>query len=290
MQLVLNIMSLFSLYLILTLSFSIIFQTAKFFHFAHAAIITLSPYIFFMFLSLNISILVSLLFAFMIIILIVIFIESFVYKKLRSKKSSSLLLLIVSIGIYIIIQNFISLIWGDDTILFNLGLVRVGYSFIGGYIAIIQIKSILISIIILMSYFIFFKYSIIGRQIQAVSSNIELANVFGINSNKIILISFCIGSLIAAICGILIAFDTGANPTMGFSLLIYGVVAMIIGGVGSTWGLIGGALLLATAQHLGAYYIDSKWMDAIAYIILILFLIWKPLGFSGQRLKKININ
>ena len=66
-------------------------------------------------------------------------------------------------------------------------------------------------------------------------------------------------------------------------------VAMIIGGVGNFKGLIGGALLLATAQHFGAYYIDGKWMDAIAYIILILFLIWKPLGFSGKRLKKIEI-
>jgi branched-chain amino acid transport system permease protein len=64
---------------------------------------------------------------------------------------------------------------------------------------------------------------------------------------------------------------------------------MIIGGVGSTWGLIGGALLLATTQHLTSYYIDSKWMDAITYVILILFLIWKPLGFSGSRLKKNEI-
>jgi branched-subunit amino acid ABC-type transport system permease component len=93
----------------------------------------------------------------------------------------------------------------------------------------------------------------------------------------------------AGIAGILIAFDTDMTPTMGFSWLLYGVVAMIIGGVGSTWGLLGGALLLATAQHLAAYYIGSQWMDAVAYIILILFLIWKPLGFSGKRLKKVEI-
>ncbi|MFH1320855.1 MAG: hypothetical protein ABII90_09420 [Bacteroidota bacterium] len=52
---------------------------------------------------------------------------------------------------------------------------------------------------------------------------------------------------------------------------------------------MGGALLLAAAQHLSAYYIDSKWMDAVAYVILILFLIWKPLGFSGKRLKKVEL-
>jgi len=64
---------------------------------------------------------------------------------------------------------------------------------------------------------------------------------------------------------------------------------MIIGGVDSYKGLIGGALLLATAQHLSAYYIGSKWMDATAYIILILFLLWKPFGFSGKRPEKVEI-
>jgi len=101
--------------------------------------------------------------------------------------------------------------------------------------------------------------------------------------------AFGIGSALAAVAGILIAFDTDMRPTMGFSWLLYGVVAMIIGGVGSNLGLAGGALLLATAQHLAAYYIGSQWMDAVAYIILILFLIAKPLGFSGKRLKKIEI-
>ena len=79
------------------------------------------------------------------------------------------------------------------------------------------------------------------------------------------------------------------TPTLGFNLLLYGVVAMIIGGVGSTRGLVAGSLLVAATQHLAAYYIDTKWMDAVTYIILILFLIWKPLGFSGKLLKKVEV-
>jgi branched-chain amino acid transport system permease protein len=83
--------------------------------------------------------------------------------------------------------------------------------------------------------------------------------------------------------------DTNLTPTFGFSLLLYGVVAMIVGGLGSTRGLMAGALLVATAQHLAAYYIDTKWMNGVTYIILILFLIWRPLGFSGVRLRKVEI-
>ncbi len=98
-----------------------------------------------------------------------------------------------------------------------------------------------------------------------------------------------VSSALAAIAGILIALDVDMTPTFGFNYFLYGVVAMIIGGVGSYRGLIFGSLLLASAQHLAAYYIDTKWIDAVAYMILILFLIWKPLGFSGLRLKKIDI-
>ena len=82
--------------------------------------------------------------------------------------------------------------------------------------------------------------------------------------------------------GIYVMLSQSLNLSAGFG-------GMIIGGVGSNWGLVGGALLLATAQHLAAYSIGSQWMDAVAYIILILFLIAKPLGFSGKRLKKIEI-
>jgi len=120
----------------------------------------------------------------------------------------------------------------------------------------------------------------------------KLKAKWGIRSNwdvVAILIVFAIGSALASIVGVLVAFDTGMTPTMGFNLLIYGVVVMIIGGVGSLWGLAGGSLLLATTQNLGAFFIDSAWMDAIAYIVLILFLVWKPLGFSGKQLKKVNL-
>ena len=101
--------------------------------------------------------------------------------------------------------------------------------------------------------------------------------------------SFLIGSLLVSVVGILIAFDMNMYPTMGFNWLLYGVVVMIISGIGSQLGLIAGALSLAIMQHVFAYYIGSQWMDAIAYILLILFLIWKPLGISGKQLKKTEI-
>jgi branched-subunit amino acid ABC-type transport system permease component len=289
-QILLNILYSSSIYILLALSFSIIYYVTKIFHIAHAIIITFSAYLIYLFfqqiiLFLWLAIPIAILFS----IILGILLELFIYKPLRRKNTSPLLMLITSLGLYVVLQNCISLIWGDSSKRIRIGEIKIGNEIFGAYITNIQIITIVVSIILFLLSILFLKYNKIGRNIRAVASNSELANIVGINSDKVILWSFGIGSGMASIAGILVASDTGLTPTMGFNLLLYGIVAMIIGGVGSTWGLVGGALLLATAQHLTAFYIDSKWMDAITYIILILFLIWKPLGFSGKRLKKIEL-
>jgi branched-chain amino acid transport system permease protein len=215
--------------------------------------------------------------------------ELLIYRQMRKRGMPALTYLIASIGLYTVFQNSISIYFGDDAKIINTANVIVGHELFGAYITSIQIVTILVSTILFISVNLFLRFSVIGKSIRAVANNSELADIYGINSNKIILIAFGIGSALAAIAGILSAMDTNMTPTFGFNLLLYGVVAMIIGGVGSTKGLVFGSLLIATAQNLAAYYIDTKWMDAITYIILILFLIGKPLGFSGQRLKKVEV-
>lgn len=290
MQIIINILFYSSIYILISYSFSLIYCTTKAFHIAHASIITFGAFFTYSFYyQSKMSIFIAIPIAILLSVLISLLIELFIYKPLRSKSISSLLLLISSIAINLILQNFISIIWGDDTKSIRFGNIKVGHEFLGAYITNLQVISIVISIVLFLFIILLFSKTKLNRQIRAVSSNEQLANISGINPNRVIFWTFLFSSSFAAIAGILIACDNGLTPTMGFNFLLYGIVVMIIGGVGSIWGLAGGALLLATAQHLGAYYIDSKWIDAIAYLILILFLIWKPLGFSGQHLKKSEI-
>ena len=72
-------------------------------------------------------------------------------------------------------------------------------------------------------------------------------------------------------------------------MLLMGVVAMIIGGVGSIWGIVLGSLLLATAQNLAVWYISSQWMDASSFVILLIFLLFRPQGFMGKKVKKAKV-
>ena len=289
-QIVINILHTGSLYLFFALAFLLVYQSTKFFALTQAAIITLGAYFTYM---LSVQAEYPLWSAIPIAIILAtatgLLLETTIYKALRKRNASPMILMITSLGLYVVLQNIISMIWGDDTKSIRIGEVVVGNEIFGAYITDIQIVIIVVSIILFVLTLLFMKYTKIGKSIRAVSSNTELCNIFGINSDKIILWSVGIGSALAAIAGILVSLDVDMTPTMGFNLLLYGVVAMIIGGVGSIRGLVFGALLLASAQHLTAYYFDSKWMDAITYVILILFLIWKPLGFSGKRMKKVEL-
>ena len=181
------------------------------------------------------------------------------------------------------------MIWGDSTLSFRTWPVKEGHQFLGAYITDVQIITIIVSVGLLVISWLFLEKTNIGQQIKAVSSNPELSGLLGISKDKAVVWSFVTGTGLAACAGILIAADTDMTPTMGFNWLLYAVVAMIIGGMGKMRYLLLGALLLATAQHLAAYYLDSKWMNATAFIILIVLLYFKPYGFSGQRLKKAEI-
>lgn len=290
MQILINIITLFSVYLLIAISYCVIYSPTRFFQLSHALVITFSAYFTYLFsIQLHFPIAFSIPLAILCATAVGMLSEITLYKPLRKRGASPMILVIASLGLYIIFQNMISIFWGNATKSIRIGEIRVGNEFFGAFITDMQIITIIVCLALFVACVFFMKYSHIGRSIRAVASNPELSNVVGIPSDRAILWAFVIGSALAAVAGILIAFETNIRPTMGFNWLLYGVVAMIIGGIGSNWGLVGGALLLATAQHLAAFYIGSQWMDAVAYIILILFLIAKPLGFSGKRLKKIEI-
>jgi branched-chain amino acid transport system permease protein len=262
----------------------------KFFHLAHAAVIALGAYLtYFGRVTLHLSLPVSVALAIAGAMLTGVCCELAVYRPMRKTGAWPLSYLIVSIGLYIFFQNSLSFFSGDDPKFLYTGEATAGHRIGGGYITTLQIWIMTVASILSAGANLFLHYARWGKAMRAVAANPELCRIYGVNTGGVILLSFVAGSALGAAAGILAALDTGATPSFGFNLLLYGVVVMIIGGVDSTRGFVGGALLLATVQHLSAYLLDTKWMDAVMYLLLILFLVWRPLGFSGARLKKVEV-
>jgi branched-chain amino acid transport system permease protein len=166
------------------------------------------------------------------------------------------------------------------------GSVKEGYRFIGAVITDIQVLIIAVSCLLMFGSWWLLQGTKLGKAIRAVSDDPVAANIVGINSDRIILYSFLTGSALAGIAGILISFETNIEPTMGFTAVLKGIVASIVGGVGNVPGAVLGGFFLGLVENLGIWHIRAEWKDAIAFGILIAFLLIRPLGFWGTRTEK----
>lgn len=289
-QLILNSLITCSVFALIGVSFSLIYQAARFFHFAHAIVFTSGAYFTFLlknWLSLPISLAIS--FSVVCCILLGCLIDVLVSKPLRQRNASPLVLLLASLGIYVVLQNTISLIFGDDVITIRSGVAREGVKIFDARITPVQIVTIGVSILLVVSTAIFLQKTKIGKAMRAVANDVELANISGVDGDRVFIWTFAIGSASAGVAGILVALDVDMTPTMGMNALMMGVVSVIIGGVGSIQGVAFGALLLSFAQHLGIWKISSQWQDAIAFALLLFFLLFRPQGFLGKKVKKATV-
>jgi branched-chain amino acid transport system permease protein len=212
-----------------------------------------------------------------------------IYKPMRTRKATDLTLLIASLGLYILLQNVISMVWGDDTKTMRTGEVVEGHEFLGARITDIQIVIILTSLGLITLISLMLAQMKFGKALRALANDHELARLSGVNSDRYILYTFAIGSFLAAVGAIMISFDTDMTPTMGFNALVMGVIAVIVGGTNSLPGAALGGLFIGLAQNLGVYWLPSKWQDTIAFVILILFLLFRPYGILGKKPQKAHM-
>lgn len=193
----------------------------------------------------------------------------------------------VSLGVYVLNQAALAIAFGEAGRTFSIG--HASHAIGNGWVTQLQLAMGGTSIGVIGSLLTFLRFGRFGRAIRGLASNPELCELFGIRTSLVRAVAVGLGGGLTGLAAVFTSVDSGLIPSTGFSLFLFGATASIIGGVGSSWGIAWGALLLAVARHSVAYYGDPKWMDAAAFLILVGFLIWKPLGFSGRRLKKVDI-
>jgi branched-chain amino acid transport system permease protein len=290
-QLVLNGIIAGSIYALVALGFSLIYKTIKFFHFAHIVPYTAGPYVTYAILTLLpkewgvLSWLVAVPLGVAISAGLGVGIDQGIYRSLRKRKASNFIFLIASFGVFIFFQNLIALIFGNQILTLRSGLVREGWQVLGAVITPIQVLIIGASIGTFGLCWWIVTKTRLGRAIRAVADDRVGASVCGINPERITMWAFLIGSALAGIAGILIGLETNLHPNMGFSVILKGIIASIIGGIGSIPGAILGGVFLGLVENLGIAFIPSGWKDAISFGVLILFLLFRPQGIFGKKPK-----
>lgn len=274
------------IYALVALSFTIIYKTVKFFHFAHGVVYAVGAYIAYsLIISLGFNPIVSFFLAVILAGVVGVLIDRLVYRPLRKRKAPNLVFLIASFGVFIFIQNLLQLIYGAQILTIRTGPVKEGHHFLGAVITDTQILILVVAIALCISLWLFVKKTKLGKAMRAVADDPLAASVVGVNPERIILAAFAIGSALAGAAGILISLETNIEPTMGMNAILKGIIASIIGGIGSIPGAMLGALFLGIAENLGIWKISAGWKDCIAFVILIVFLLVRPGGIMGIKPK-----
>lgn len=279
-QLVLNSIIAGAIYTLIALGFNLIYGATKFFNLGHGVLAAVGGYAVFYFAkTLGWNLYLAVVIAIILVGLIGFLSEKFIYSPLRKRKASNMVLLVASLGAFTALQAIIAILFSSQfqTLSQSAGTQKI-YEIFGGVITQTQLIILISGIAIMIGLALLLKFTIFGKAIKAISDDEEVAKIIGINTNKIIGYVFFIGSAIAGLAGILVGFDTGIEPTMGLSLLLKGVIASIIGGVGNLYGGVLGAFLLGFVENFGIWKISGEWKDTIAFALLILFLIFRPTG------------
>jgi branched-chain amino acid transport system permease protein len=283
-QLIVNSLIAAGTYAILAMSFNLIYGTTKFFNLAHGVMAAVGGYCAFWLLESF-----SALPLFVIVIASVIVagllgyvVDRIVYLPLRKRKASNMVLLVASLGAFTVIQAAIAMIFTSQFQTLSSAASENVYQIAGASITETQTMILGAAILVFIFLWLLLKKTLFGKAVRAISDDEEVAKIAGINTEKIIGWTFFVGSAISGLAGILIGFDTGIEPTMGLELLLKGVIAAIVGGVGSISGGFLGALLLGFAENFGIWKISGEWKDSIAFVLLIVFLIFRPKGIISK--------
>jgi branched-chain amino acid transport system permease protein len=269
-------------YALVAVSFGLIYSTAGFFHFAHAAVYSFASYLLYtLTATLSFPPIVGIPLSIGTAAALGAAIQIFIYGPLVRRGSNRAILLLSSLGIMVVFQNLISMMFGDVTLVVRHSNISEGMTVLGARITAVQIMTIALGVALPLATSLWLQLSRTGRMMRAVANEKELSTIVGIKVERTIILAFMIGSGIAAVAAILSAYDTDLTPLMGFRAVLFGAVAAIVGGIGSVPGALCGGLLIGFSQTFGGWMLPTQWQDTVVFLILILFLILRPQGFLG---------
>lgn len=208
--------------------------------------------------------------------------EKVAYKPLRGQ--SRLAPLISAIGMSIFLQNYVQLAQTAEFLRFPIRMPRIEFlSAFGGILRSSDFVILVTSAVIMTALSLFIRYTKLGKAMRATAQNRKMAMLLGIDADKIISLTFIIGSGLAALGGTLIATHTmQVGFGIGFMAGMKAFTAAVLGGIGSIPGAMLGGLVLGIAESLTTGYFSGDYEDVLAFALLALILIFRPSGILGK--------
>jgi branched-chain amino acid transport system permease protein len=267
------------LYALPALAIVLLWNTAGFFNLAQGDFVALTSYfMYFFFVMEHMPFLLASLATLACLGVVGFILDKALFYPLRRFNSHPLLTLIITIALSVFLKNLIRAIWGTKPLSlgsdFGSTTIRIFHAQIMSH----AFWTVGVSILLILGLYILSQKSLLGLAMRSAAESREVAQLMGVKSNFIITLSFALSLMITAVAGILATPILFLIPEMGDSLGLKAFAATIIGGFGNPVGAVIGGILLGIVETFAGMFLSSSYKDAIAFAILIAFLLFKPNG------------
>ncbi len=281
-QLAINGLSLGSIYVLLGISWGLIFAVTRTFHFAHGATFVVAAYAAYSLQQIGLPLILAALGSILAAALFGMGLEGFLYRYLRKAFATHLVIFVAALGTLITVENLVAMGFGTDTKPlegFPITVIKIGQVGFNN----LHVVMFITAGVIFGALMLYLHSTKTGKALRAVISNPEMAEVIGIDVRKYFLIAFGLGSLLVAPAAVLVTIERGATPDLGHWAILYAFMPVIIGGIGSLPGAALAGLIVGLAESIGIWKISSQWQVGIAFVVLVAVLLLKPTGLFGFR-------
>ncbi len=288
-QLLINGISLGSVYALIAVGFAVVFSILKFSNFAHGGMISAAAYIAYFFqssFSEKPSIFLTMLFTSIACVFLALILDFLCYRNIRKRNSPSIYYFVASITFAILIEQILTVAFGKSSFAIGRLFDTPSLKFLGANIPSMDAFMLAVSLVMLILLIFAMNKTKIGLAIRAVSINSRTAKLMGVNSSLIIIVTFAIAGFLAGVSGTLLAAKYSVYPTLGSSMIVKGFVASVLGGLGSLGGAIAAAILLGIIEVFLTFTIGSSVTPAVVFGIMLLFLFIRPQGLAGKFAKE----
>ena len=280
-----------SFYALVALGYTMVYGIIKLLNFAHGDLYMVGGFVGFVVLS-TISgvlgegwtaIVCSMVCSMLAVGLLGVIIQRVAYRPMM--KAPRLSILITALAVSMILANGVMSITDGEYLAFHTDLSYDGLDFGNVFISYTQLALVVSASLLMVALYLFVNKTLYGKAMQAIAIDQDACKLMGINVNRIIAMTFFIGSSLAAAAGVMAGVYYGSlHFSMGFVIGLKAFTAAVIGGIGSIPGAMLGGLVLGLLEAFGTQipFIGSEWKDVFSFGLLILLLILKPTGILGK--------
>jgi neutral amino acid transport system permease protein len=278
----LNGLSLGAIYALGAVGLTLVYGILKLVNFAHGDFLTFGAYMAYLVnVTWGLPLVAGIAFAMAMTALLAVALELVLWRPMRARRAGMLQLLLISIGLAFIIRAFVQYIWGTEIRSLDVNVTDT-VKFLGLSIGRTELIVIAIGVVVIVGIGLMLRLTLLGKQMRALSDNVELAETAGINTSRVILYTWIFAGALAGLAGVLAATSTNLTPEMGFELLLPIFAAVVLGGIGDAFGALAGGIVLGLVIEWSTLFIDARWKVTIGFVALIIALIVRPQGIFGK--------